>query len=254
MAVGTLKPPVISEGVIGVPTKPNRGNAGRGEQRETGSPREQHSFVAARPEVNAKNAWRSPSPNRRSETATFSEKSFSSRLAADSRRGSTADGPSNVRRTHVETVEATNAGEVSGKEKSTPTGGSRQERAQLLIENIDTAVARKTSRGNDGGGDRCDHDGSGDRSIHHDTAPKMLLAREAEAAVRRAERAATARVKEERELRLSSSFRAKEVEECRGLCLVWEVSWGLEATSWEHSTNSSSAVQYAGHTEQTHGI
>eukprot|EP00903_Cladosiphon_okamuranus_P005940 g5870.t1 len=53
------------------------------------------------------------------------------------------------------------------------------------------------------------------KRCQQDPAP-MLLAREAEAAVRRAERAAAAKEKEERELRLSSSFRAKELHATSG--------------------------------------
>lgn len=206
--VGTLKPSVTalaqeggtSEGGLELTTKPEYGKAGVDEDRKTGSPREQPSFVAARPEVNP-NAWRSPSPIRRSKAVTSNDKSFSSGLAADTRPSSAGDGPSSVRPTHVDTNEPKNPGDTSSKEEGTAIGGSRQERRKQPSEHTETAVTRKTSWGNAGG----------DRNISRDTAPKMLLAREAGAAIRRAERVAAAREKEEREIRLSSSFRAKEV-------------------------------------------
>lgn len=188
----------------GVTYRADHGKDGAHEERETGTPREPQIFVAARPEANA-NAWRSPSPKRRAKTATSDDRKDTARLASDIRRDSADDGPSNALRIHMNGAGATSAGVASVKEKSTAPGGSREEKSKCLGENTDTAIVavRKTTSG---GNDR-----SGDRSIHRGTAPKMLLAREAEAAERRAERAAAATEMLERELRLSSSFRAKEV-------------------------------------------
>ncbi|CAB1117996.1 unnamed protein product [Ectocarpus sp. CCAP 1310/34] len=69
----------------------------------------------------------------------------------------------------------------------------------------------------DGGG--CSGDTRGyhvTSSSRHDTAPKVLLARETEAALRREQRVAAAKEKEEEGLRLSSSFRAKELHATNG--------------------------------------
>lgn len=235
MEVGTLKPSATdlareadsSEGG-GVTTRSGHGKtAGNDGGRKTGSPRVQNSFVAARTELDA-NAWRSPSPKRRAKAASSNDRSFS-RLETNTRRNSPADGRSNVPQTQVpDTVEPNDAGDVCSKKKITATRGSRQGKSQQPSELTGTtSVVQKSSGGNDGGGQR-DHDGSGGRSIHRDMAPKMLLAREAEAAVRRAERAAAAREKEEQELRLSSSFRAKEVEEGLARHSSRVCRWGLK--------------------------
>lgn len=56
-----------------------------------------------------------------------------------------------------------------------------------------------------------ERDGGGDHWVVTDLAPKVLLAREVEAARRREERATAARKEEEEQLRQATAFRAKEV-------------------------------------------
>lgn len=252
--MGTLKSSVptsaredgTSEGGFEVTPKPDHKKAGVDEDQKTGSPRAQQSFVAARPAVND-NAWRSPSPIRRSKAATSNDRSFSSGLAADTRRGSVTDGPSSVRPAHERTNEPKNASDASSKEKSTATGGSRRKRRQQPSEHNETAVIRKIPGGNNSG-----HDGNGHRNIHRDTAPNVLLAREAEAAVRRAEREAAAREKEEREMQLSSSFRAKEVFSSN-LDVRRSVPSGFEAKCIVGLLNPKQVDSRAGNAGYTHG-
>lgn len=258
MGEGTLKPsatalarePEHSEG-FEYSTKRDHGKAGGDEDRESVSPRVRRPFVAARPEVNA-NAWRSPSPKRRAKAAASGDTSLSSVQAGGTRRGSLADRPPNVSPTDDDTSEPTQSGGVSSEEKDTATAGSRQESRQRPEEKTARAGVSKSSGGNKDGG-RCDRDGSAGRIMHRDMAPKMLLEREAGAAARRAERAAAAREKEERELKLSSSFRAKEVEQGVECCIRLGVFVGFEAR-WSTRLVGVSIQSTAGHPGYARGV
>lgn len=171
-----------------------------GRKKKKHGPGERRSFLAARPDTNTNNAWRTPSPKRKSKCTYAGSpappwKWGGSTTGAASGELQHADRSSSVDAENKKLPEAT-----QGEERGKTIGGKTREGGQQPKMGSVTATRKK------GGGGGC-----GDKSNHHDAAPKGLLAREAEARRRREERAAAARDKEEEELRLSSSFRAKEV-------------------------------------------
>ncbi|CAM9927691.1 unnamed protein product [Ectocarpus sp. 6 AP-2014] len=181
----------------------SRGNAGAGKEQR---------FLAVRPKSNAKPSCQKDG------TACSRSTTFPCAAAPGKRRRSTLGGGDVTDRGDAESAEAALAGRVGGKEGDVA-GIELSEETSKPKECIDnTARDGCVQRSDDGGGG-----GSGDtRGYHaksssrHDTAPKVLLARETEAALRREQRVAAAKEKEEEELRLSSSFRAKELHATNG--------------------------------------
>ncbi|CAM9903155.1 unnamed protein product, partial [Pylaiella littoralis] len=174
--------------------------AGNGKDDELGSPRgsnlECHEhFVVSRPETKTI-ARRIPSPKKWPNVSAAAGKSVSS--PAD-----------------VSASAATLNGGTFSKQQVAAVDHGLQEEKQCPRKHVHT-VARNDA-GNIGGGSRgVDNARSGGRGNSHGTAPKVLLARGLEAALRREERAAAAREKDEQEIRLSSSFRAKELHPTSG--------------------------------------
>lgn len=175
----------------------SRGNAGAGKEQR---------FLAVRPKSNAK-------PSCQKDGTTCSRSTiFPCAAAPGKRRRSTLGGGNVADRGDAESAEAALAGQVGGI-KGNVAGIELLEETSKPKECIDnTARDSCVHRSDDGGGSRGDTRGYHLKSSsRHDTAPKVLLARETEAALRREQRVAAAKEKIKEELRLSSSFRAKEV-------------------------------------------
>ncbi|CAM9870838.1 unnamed protein product, partial [Ectocarpus sp. 12 AP-2014] len=180
----------------------SRGNAGAGKEQR---------FLAVRPKNNAK-------PSCQKDGTTCSKSTISPCAAAPGRRRrSTLGGGDVAGRGDAELAEAALAGRVGG-EKGNVAGKEQIKETSKSQECIDnTERDGCVQRSEDGGGSSGDTRGYHVKSSsRHDTAPKVLLARETEAALRREQREAAAKEKEEEELRLSSSFRAKELHATNG--------------------------------------
>ncbi len=212
--------------------------AGDDEGRKNNTPGERRSFVVARPDTNTNTnttAWGTPSPNRKPKY-TSAGSPVPAWKPGGSTTGAALGEPQHADRSSGAGAVNENPPEsTEEEEKGRANGGKTREGGQRPKVALATATRKK------GGGG-----GSGDQSNHHDAAPKGLLAREAEARRRREERAAAARETEEEELRLSSSFKAKEVrgnvvhsQSCHASCIVLDVSLGLER---EESIRQSSPV------------
>ncbi|CAM9974061.1 unnamed protein product, partial [Ectocarpus sp. 8 AP-2014] len=185
----------------------SRGNAGAGKEQR---------FLAVRPKNNAR-------PSCQKDGTTCSRSTISPcATAPEKRRKSTLGGGDvadrgDADRGDAKLAEAALAGRVGGKEGNVA-GIELLEETSKPKECIDnTRRDGRVHRSGDGGGSSVDTHGYHVKSSsRHDTAPKVLLARETEASLRREQRVAAAKHKEEKELRLSSSFRAKELHATNG--------------------------------------
>ncbi|CAM9456141.1 unnamed protein product [Ectocarpus fasciculatus] len=178
------------------------GIAGAGEEKR---------FLAVRPKPDAKPSWQKGG-------TTCNRSTFSPCAAASGNlKSSTLGGGAVADREGAESAEAALAGRLGGKEDNA--AGERLEGTKSIPKECINSAARDGCahrRGGGGGRGGETRGGHVESSSLHDTAPKVLLARETEAALRRAQRVAAVKEKEEEELRLSSSFRAKELHATNG--------------------------------------
>lgn len=189
----------------------SRGNAGAGKDQR---------FLAVRPKTDAKSS-------RQKDGTTSSRTTISPCAAASGKRRSPAvTGGAVANRDDAESAEAALAGRIGGKEDNVAGIEILEETSKPMdgIDNTarDGCVHRSGGRGGGSGRTRGYLVKSSGR---HDSAPKVLLARETEAALRREQRVAAAKEKEEEELRLSSSFRAKEVRQGLEVHVTIAIEW-----------------------------
>lgn len=172
-----------------------------------GRPRreEHHFFEAARPANRDITSSRIPSPDNLQEGLASTSRSAATMSSKMGKRGRPTLGiPPTTVRCRADAIDPTPAGATDSDVDEAAAEENRRRGKQTLGDGTFKAALA--------GGTRRDYtENSGCRGSSSDTSPKVLLAREAQAALRRAKRLAAAKHKEEEELRLSCSFRAKEV-------------------------------------------